>query len=54
MTTSSTKSWKELVEEADDENRHIDSLYPVVYKFSNGKVRRDSGPTKGVYDPAKP
>ena len=54
MSTSSEFSWREEVERADDKNRHIDSLYPYVYKFSNGVLKRDSGPQKGVYDPAKP
>ncbi len=49
MSTSSTKSWRELVEEVDDENRHRDSLYPIVYIFSNSRVRRDSGPSGGIY-----
>lgn len=49
MTTSRTVSWREFVEGIDDENRHRDSLYPVVYKFSGGVEKRDSGPKSGVY-----
>lgn len=50
MTTTSTQSWREIVEKADDkETRHKDSLYPEVYYFSNGKTKRDSGPSGGVY-----
>ncbi len=45
-----TFSWTEVVEAADDKNRLIDSLYPVVYIFSNGRLRRDSGPESGVYE----
>ena len=54
MAGESTQSWRELVEQVDDDKRHVDSLYPVVYNFSSGKTKRDSGPTKGVYDPNKP
>lgn len=51
---SSEFSWREIVEKADDKNRNLDSLYPVVYRFGKGVIKRDSGPQKGVYDPAKP
>lgn len=51
MSTSSQMDWRELVEKADDDNRHRDSLYPIVYRFSSGKVMRDSGPNSGVYNP---
>jgi hypothetical protein len=48
---SRTFSWREVVEQADDKDRHRDSLYPEVYYFGNGAViRRDSGPTKGIYE----
>lgn len=50
MSTSSQHSWRELVETFDDKQRHIDSLYPIVYVFSNGRKRRDSGPEAGVYE----
>jgi len=49
MTTATTRSWRELVEKVDDENRHRDSLYPYVYEFSNGEKKRDSGPNGGPY-----
>jgi hypothetical protein len=49
-TTSRTFSWREVVEKIDDEDRHKNNLYPVVWKFSNGQVKRDSGPTKGIYE----
>ena len=48
----STKSWREIVEKADDKDRHQDSLYPIVYEFSDGITKRDSGPKKGIYTPA--
>ena len=48
---STDHSWRELVERIDDEDRHIDSLYPYVYFFSGGRKLRDSGPTKGIYTP---
>lgn len=51
MSTSSQKDWREVVEEADNDDRHRDSLYPIVYRFSSGKVMRDSGPKSGVYAP---
>ena len=51
MSTSSQMDWREMVERADNDDRHRDSLYPVVYIFSNGKVMRDSGPNSGVYNP---
>lgn len=44
-------NWRDIVEKFDDENRHVDSLYPVVYFFSNDAKRRDSGPNSGVYNP---
>ena len=50
MSTSSTINWKQLVERVDNDDRHRDSLYPVVYVFSNNRVRRDSGPESGVYE----
>ncbi len=50
MATSRTFSWREQVERIDDKNRHRESLYPVVYIFSNGKKRRDSGPNSGIYE----
>jgi len=52
--SSSTQSWREMVEKADDKDRHFESLYPVTYFFSNGRTRRDSGPESGVYDKNKP
>ena len=48
--TTTTRDWRELVENADNEQRHNDNLYPVVYTFRNGRQFRDSGPTKGVYE----
>ena len=50
MTTETTINWRELVERVDDDNRHRDNLYPVVYIFSNGRMRRDSGPESGIYE----
>lgn len=44
QVTSSTRSFREIVEKLDDPNRHRDSLYPVVYVFSNNRQFRDSGP----------
>ena len=49
MTTSSTRSWREIVEEADTKDRHFESLYPVVYTFGGYLQKRDSGPNGGVY-----
>lgn len=43
------RSWREIVEKADDEDRHKDSLYPVVYKVSGSREFRDSGPLRGIY-----
>ena len=42
-TTSkfSTRSWREMVEKADDKNRHYESTYPVAYVFSSNRVFRD-------------
>ncbi len=51
MSTDSQMTWREMVERADNDDRHRDSLYPVVYVMSNGKVFRDSGPNSGVYNP---
>ena len=52
MSTVTTRSidWRELVEDADDENRHRDSLYPIAYRFSQGVIKRDSGPKSGIYE----
>ena len=50
MSSSSQFSWREIVEKADDDNRHIDSLYPVVYIMLSGRKFRDSGPESGVYE----
>lgn len=50
MANERTFNWRDIVEKADDQNRHRDSLYPVVYIFSSGAVRRDSGPDSGVYE----
>ncbi len=49
MANIRTFQWRDVVESFDNEDRHRDSLYPVVYIFSNGKVRRDSGPSAGIY-----
>ncbi len=48
MSSSTEFSWREVVEKADDADRHKDSLFPVVYIF-NGRKFRDSGPNGGVY-----
>lgn len=50
--TTTTRSWREIVLKADGEF-HRESLYPIVYTFSNGAQRRDSGPQAGVYEPAE-
>jgi len=50
MTTSSQYSWREIVEAADDKDRHYESLHPVVYTFGGTVQKRDSGPTSGVYE----
>lgn len=44
-----TRSWREIVEEADSKNRNYESRYPVVYKMSNERQFRDTGPEAGVY-----
>lgn len=44
------RSWREIVEKADGPGRHEESLYPIVYNFSNGAKRKDSGPASGVYE----
>ncbi len=49
MSSSTEFSWREIVEKADDDNRHQDSLFPVVYITSGGRKFRDSGPNGGVY-----
>ena len=49
MSTSSTVQWREIVEEADDDERHKDSLSPEVYFPTDAKPRRDSGPASGIY-----
>ncbi len=49
MSTSSQFEWREVVEKADDDDRHVNNLYPVVYIF-NGRKFRDSGPESGVYE----
>ena len=41
--------WREIVESADNKDRNYESLYPVVYKCSNERVFRDTGPQAGVY-----
>jgi len=43
-------NWRDEVERIDGESRHIESLYPIVYIFSSGAKRRDSGPASGVYE----
>ena len=50
MSSDSQFSWREIVEKADDDNRHIESLFPVVYLVSGGRKFRDSGPESGVYE----
>ena len=49
MAEPTQRSWREIVEKADDKNRHYESLYPVVYVFSNGRTFRDST----LYKPAE-
>lgn len=49
-TTTREFSWRDLVEKADGETRHLESLYPVVYYWSSGRKHRDSGPAAGVYE----
>lgn len=49
--TTRTFSWREIVEKADGETRHIENLYPVVYEFGDRRFR-DSGPASGVYEGA--
>lgn len=39
MTTSTTRSWRSIVEEADKDFRK-ESTQPVAYKFSNGREFR--------------
>ena len=40
-----------MVEKAEkDDNYDYEKLYPVVYTFSRGVTKRDSGPRKGVYE----
>lgn len=53
MSTSTSRSWRELVEEIDDKDRNEKTLHPVVYFFSNGVLKKDSGPQSGIYDPNK-
>jgi len=48
---TSTRSFREIVEKADDKSRVYDSLYPVVYKFGDDRTFRDSGPNAGPYSP---
>jgi len=50
MANSTTFSWREIVEKAEGPNFHKESLYPIVYIFSNGRVRRDTGPEQGIYE----
>lgn len=49
MSSDTQFSWREIVEKADDADRHKDSLFPVVYIVSGGRKFRDSGPNGGVY-----
>lgn len=50
MTTSRDFSFREIVEKIDGPERHKESLYPIVYEFTGNRPRRDSGPTKGIYE----
>ena len=50
MTTFRQFSFREVVEKIDGPDRHRDNLYPIVYKWSSGLSRRDSGPTGGIYE----
>ncbi len=50
MSTAKTFNWREFVEKFDEPNRHIENLYPIVYRFTSGRFRRDSGPESGVYE----
>lgn len=49
-----TQSWREIVEKADkDEDRHQDSLYPYVWYFNGGAIKkRDNGPRSLIYQAA--
>ena len=50
-TTTRVFNWRELVEAIDDENRQIESLYPIVYIFSGESKKRDKGPNSIIYKP---
>jgi hypothetical protein len=47
---TSQRNWREIVEQADGETFHFESLYPYVYFFSGEVRKRDSGPSGGPYD----
>ena len=48
-TTTREIDWRALVESVDGQDRHQDSLYPVVYIFSNAAKKKDTGPASGIY-----
>lgn len=48
MTTTTTRSWRALVEAADPDF-YFEGRYPVVYEFP-GNPKRDSGPEGGPYE----
>lgn len=37
---ATTRNWADIVAKADDENRHYDELYPVIYRFGTRPFRR--------------
>ncbi len=48
-STFTTQSWREIVEQSDDEDRHFDNIHPEVYFFSFQRTFRDTGPMSGIY-----
>ncbi len=47
-STFTTQSWREIVEQSDDEDRHLDTIHPEVYFFTF-RTFRDTGPASGIY-----
>lgn len=42
-------NWREFVKRHDGESFDYESLFPIVYEWSNGRTFRDSGPTGAFY-----
>lgn len=51
MATPQTRvfSLSEIVRKLEGDTYEYERLHPVVYNFSNGVTKRDSGPHSGIY-----